>query len=114
MICAFLNAQLFLLTKFFYPFKKFYVRVAALTFHCLQCIASTTLDEYRTQFEKDKALARRFQPVLISEPSQVVFHMYINLSVISQFNFYFLFVLSISFLFYLILIDMIKILGRCS
>ncbi|GAV73406.1 LOW QUALITY PROTEIN: AAA domain-containing protein/Clp_N domain-containing protein/AAA_2 domain-containing protein/Frigida domain-containing protein/ClpB_D2-small domain-containing protein [Cephalotus follicularis] len=36
----------------------------------LQCIASTTLDEYRTQFEKDKALARRFQPVLVKEPSQ--------------------------------------------
>lgn len=36
----------------------------------LQCVASTTQDEYRTQFEKDKALARRFQPVLISEPSQ--------------------------------------------
>ncbi|XP_031277262.1 chaperone protein ClpD, chloroplastic [Pistacia vera] len=36
----------------------------------LQCIASTTLDEYRTQFEKDKALARRFQPVLINEPNQ--------------------------------------------
>ncbi|XP_010536569.1 PREDICTED: chaperone protein ClpD, chloroplastic [Tarenaya hassleriana] len=36
----------------------------------LQCIASTTLDEYRSQFEKDKALARRFQPVLIDEPSQ--------------------------------------------
>ncbi|KAI9178302.1 hypothetical protein LWI28_024900 [Acer negundo] len=36
----------------------------------LQCIASTTLDEYRTQFEKDKALARRFQPVLINEPCQ--------------------------------------------
>ncbi|KAA8542032.1 hypothetical protein F0562_023184 [Nyssa sinensis] len=36
----------------------------------LQCIASTTMDEYRKQFEKDKALARRFQPVLINEPSQ--------------------------------------------
>ncbi|XP_020573123.1 chaperone protein ClpD2, chloroplastic isoform X2 [Phalaenopsis equestris] len=36
----------------------------------LQCIASTTLDEYRTHFEKDKALERRFQPVLINEPSQ--------------------------------------------
>ncbi|XP_059639890.1 chaperone protein ClpD, chloroplastic [Cornus florida] len=36
----------------------------------LQCIGSTTLDEYRTHFEKDKALARRFQPVLINEPSQ--------------------------------------------
>ncbi|KAG6477026.1 chaperone protein ClpD2, chloroplastic-like [Zingiber officinale] len=36
----------------------------------LQCIASTTLDEHKTHFEKDKALARRFQPVLINEPSQ--------------------------------------------
>ncbi|XP_028058372.1 LOW QUALITY PROTEIN: chaperone protein ClpD, chloroplastic-like [Camellia sinensis] len=36
----------------------------------VQCIASTTMDEYRTHFEKDKALARRFQPVLINEPSQ--------------------------------------------
>ncbi|XP_028115408.1 chaperone protein ClpD, chloroplastic-like isoform X2 [Camellia sinensis] len=36
----------------------------------LQCIASTTMDEYRTHFEKDKALARRFQPVMINEPSQ--------------------------------------------
>lgn len=36
----------------------------------LQCIASTTLDEHRTHFEKDKALARRFQPVFINEPSQ--------------------------------------------
>ncbi|KAJ0113272.1 hypothetical protein Patl1_01355 [Pistacia atlantica] len=44
--------------------------LGTLTFHCLQCIASTTLDEYRTQFEKDKALARRFQPVLINEPNQ--------------------------------------------
>ncbi|KAK3015748.1 hypothetical protein RJ639_007875 [Escallonia herrerae] len=38
----------------------------------VQCLASTTMDEYRTHFEKDKALARRFQPVLINEPSQVV------------------------------------------
>ncbi|KAH7522519.1 hypothetical protein FEM48_Zijuj07G0147100 [Ziziphus jujuba var. spinosa] len=36
----------------------------------LQCIASTTADEYRLHFEKDKALARRFQPVWIDEPSQ--------------------------------------------
>ncbi|CAN6860625.1 unnamed protein product [Brassica oleracea] len=36
----------------------------------LQCIASTTLDEFRSQFEKDKALTRRFQPVLIDEPSE--------------------------------------------
>ncbi|KAK1270496.1 hypothetical protein QJS04_geneDACA021039 [Acorus gramineus] len=32
--------------------------------------ASTTIDEHRLHFEKDKALARRFQPVLINEPSQ--------------------------------------------
>ncbi|KAG9150872.1 hypothetical protein Leryth_003011 [Lithospermum erythrorhizon] len=36
----------------------------------LQCIASTTMDEYRAYFETDKAFARRFQPVLINEPSQ--------------------------------------------
>ncbi|CAN1241996.1 Chaperone protein ClpD2, chloroplastic [Linum perenne] len=36
----------------------------------LQCIASTTMDEHRTHIESDKALARRFQPVLINEPSQ--------------------------------------------
>ncbi|KAG2658783.1 hypothetical protein PVAP13_1KG308600 [Panicum virgatum] len=38
----------------------------------LQCIAATTLDEHRMHFEKDKALARRFQPVLVAEPSQEV------------------------------------------
>ncbi|KAI8559316.1 hypothetical protein RHMOL_Rhmol04G0162700 [Rhododendron molle] len=37
-----------------------------------ECIASTTTDEYRKYFDKDKALARRFQPVMINEPSQVV------------------------------------------
>ncbi|XP_051217136.1 chaperone protein ClpD1, chloroplastic [Lolium perenne] len=36
----------------------------------LQCIAATTLDEHRMHFEKDKALARRFQPVYVDEPSQ--------------------------------------------
>ncbi|KAH9318400.1 hypothetical protein KI387_020169, partial [Taxus chinensis] len=36
----------------------------------LQCIAATTLDEHRKYIEKDEALARRFQPVLIHEPSQ--------------------------------------------
>lgn len=36
----------------------------------LQCIAATTLGEYRTHFEKDAALARRFQPVRVNEPSQ--------------------------------------------
>jgi len=35
----------------------------------LRCIGATTLDEYRKYIEKDKALARRFQPVLIDEPS---------------------------------------------
>ena len=35
----------------------------------LQCIGATTLDEYRKHIEKDAALARRFQPVYIGEPS---------------------------------------------
>lgn len=35
----------------------------------LHCIGATTLDEYRTSIEKDAALARRFQPVLVEEPS---------------------------------------------
>ncbi|TDH69839.1 hypothetical protein CCR75_002343 [Bremia lactucae] len=35
----------------------------------LHCMGATTLDEYRKYIEKDAALARRFQPVLISEPS---------------------------------------------
>jgi ATP-dependent Clp protease ATP-binding subunit ClpB len=35
----------------------------------LHCIGATTLDEYRKHVEKDAALARRFQPVYISEPS---------------------------------------------
>ncbi|KAK7316873.1 hypothetical protein RJT34_00645 [Clitoria ternatea] len=35
-----------------------------------QCVASTTIDEYRLHFEKDKALARRFQPVWVDEPSE--------------------------------------------
>ncbi|MEX2238688.1 MAG: ATP-dependent chaperone ClpB [Dehalococcoidia bacterium] len=35
----------------------------------LHCIGATTLDEYRKHIEKDAALARRFQPVLIGEPS---------------------------------------------
>ncbi|CAK9874897.1 unnamed protein product [Sphagnum jensenii] len=36
----------------------------------LQCIGATTLDEHRKHIEKDKALARRFQPVMVLEPSQ--------------------------------------------
>src|SRR5215218_9982291 len=35
----------------------------------LHCIGATTLDEYRKHVEKDAGLARRFQPVFISEPS---------------------------------------------
>ncbi len=35
----------------------------------LRCIGATTLDEYRKHIEKDKALERRFQPVMIDEPS---------------------------------------------
>ena len=35
----------------------------------LHCIGATTLDEYRKYVEKDAALARRFQPVMISEPT---------------------------------------------
>ncbi|MGY2047998.1 ATP-dependent chaperone ClpB [Methylobacterium sp. JK268] len=35
----------------------------------LHCIGATTLDEYRKNIEKDAALARRFQPVFVGEPS---------------------------------------------
>jgi len=35
----------------------------------LHCVGATTLDEYRKHIEKDAALARRFQPVFINEPS---------------------------------------------
>ncbi len=35
----------------------------------LHCIGATTLDEYRKYVEKDAALARRFQPVMVSEPT---------------------------------------------
>jgi len=35
----------------------------------LHCIGATTLDEYRKHIEKDAALERRFQPVLVAEPS---------------------------------------------
>jgi ATP-dependent Clp protease ATP-binding subunit ClpB len=35
----------------------------------LHCIGATTLDEYRKHIEKDAALARRFQPVFVSEPT---------------------------------------------
>ncbi|MGD8399431.1 MAG: ATP-dependent Clp protease ATP-binding subunit [Bacillota bacterium] len=36
----------------------------------LQCIGATTLDEYRKHVEKDAALERRFQPIVVGEPSK--------------------------------------------
>jgi ATP-dependent Clp protease ATP-binding subunit ClpB len=36
----------------------------------LHCIGATTLDEYRKHIEKDAALERRFQPVLVTEPNK--------------------------------------------
>ena len=36
----------------------------------LQCIGATTIDEYKKHFEKDAALARRLQPVLVGEPTE--------------------------------------------
>ena len=35
----------------------------------LRCIGATTLNEYRKYIEKDTALERRFQPVMVGEPS---------------------------------------------
>ena len=35
----------------------------------LHCVGATTLDEYRKYIEKDAALARRFQPIFVSEPT---------------------------------------------
>ena len=35
----------------------------------LQCVGATTLDEYRKDIEKDAALERRFQPILVGEPT---------------------------------------------
>uniref|UniRef100_UPI00249274CB ATP-dependent chaperone ClpB n=1 Tax=Litoreibacter halocynthiae TaxID=1242689 RepID=UPI00249274CB len=36
----------------------------------LHCVGATTLDEYRKHVEKDAALARRFQPVMVAEPTE--------------------------------------------
>ncbi len=36
----------------------------------LQCIGATTLDEYKKHIEKDAALERRFQPVIVAEPNE--------------------------------------------
>jgi ATP-dependent Clp protease ATP-binding subunit ClpC len=35
----------------------------------LQCVGATTLDEYRAHIEKDAALERRFQPIIVDEPT---------------------------------------------
>ena len=35
----------------------------------MHCVGATTLDEYKKHVEKDAALARRFQPVYVNEPS---------------------------------------------
>jgi ATP-dependent Clp protease ATP-binding subunit ClpB len=35
----------------------------------LRCVGATTINEYRKHIEKDAALERRFQPVLVTEPS---------------------------------------------
>ena len=35
----------------------------------LHCVGATTLDEYREYIEKDAALERRFQPVMVDEPT---------------------------------------------
>ncbi|GAA6209160.1 ATP-dependent chaperone ClpB [Cognatishimia sp. WU-CL00825] len=37
----------------------------------LHCVGATTLDEYRKHVEKDAALARRFQPIMVEEPTEV-------------------------------------------
>ncbi|MBT4619593.1 MAG: AAA domain-containing protein [Nitrospina sp.] len=42
---------------------------AALSKGQLQCIGATTSDEYKKHIEEDKALSRRFQPILVEEPS---------------------------------------------
>ena len=42
----------------------------------LHCVGATTLDEYRKNVEKDAALARRFQPVFVSEPTRGGHHLH--------------------------------------
>jgi len=46
-----------------------YILKPALARGELQCIGATTLDEYRKHIERDAALERRFQPVMVGEPS---------------------------------------------
>lgn len=58
-----------------YGFRACVIYSESGSYFCLviicQCIGATTLDEHRKHIEKDKALARRFQPVMVLEPSQV-------------------------------------------
>ena len=42
----------------------------------LHCVGATTLDEYRKYIEKDAALERRFQKVLVDEPTCRRYHCY--------------------------------------
>ena len=44
----------------------------------LHCIGATTFDEYRQYIEKDKALERRFQPVIVDEPYCWRYNFYIK------------------------------------
>ena len=44
----------------------------------LHCIGATTLDEYRKHVEKDAALARRFQPVFVGQPTVFLTHFSIS------------------------------------
>ena len=46
-----------------------YAQTNAGTEESLHCIGATTLDEYRQYIEKDAALERRFQPVMVDEPT---------------------------------------------
>ena len=42
----------------------------ALSRGAIQCIGATTIDEYRKHIEKDTALERRFQPIIVGEPTK--------------------------------------------
>ena len=46
----------------------------------LHCIGATTLDEYRQYIEKDPALERRFQPVTVGEPTEVMYDIIDNVT----------------------------------
>jgi ATP-dependent Clp protease ATP-binding subunit ClpA len=48
-----------------------YVSLQALSRGDLQVIGATTIDEHRKYIEKDAALERRFQPVMVDEPTEL-------------------------------------------